>query len=250
MKTRTWRLSASTALVTLLVLEAGPAAGPAVAGEGPVTRLAISPGSRLWLEGTTNVGARWACRSERIEGVMELDAPSSVVVALIQRAIEAEPGELAAAGGELPAPRLRIRVPVTALGCGNPAMESDMRQALRAAEHPTIVYEYERVTGLAPLAGKTSGARRFDIGVEGELALAGSDRTVRTQVVGERLGAGLYQITGEMDLRMTDFGIEPPTALMGLIQARNQLRVRFDLRLRLDDELLRPAGERTRGGSR
>jgi polyisoprenoid-binding protein YceI len=160
-------------------------------------------------------------------------------VTLVERAVDAAPGELAQAGSDLPNPRLRLGVPVAALACGNRVMESDMRKALRAAEHPAIVYQYHRVTDLTPL-----GAHRFSIEVEGDLALAGSKRKVRTQVVGERLAQGLYRVTGEMNLRMTDFGIEPPTALLGMIKARNQLRVRFDLRLKLAEELRTEPGRR------
>jgi hypothetical protein len=226
MRTITWHRIAFTAGLSLLMtLGAGPA------GAGEVTRLAVAPGSRLGLEGTTNVSARWACQGERIEGAMEVDAPSSVVVTLVDRVVDAAPGELAETGDALPNPRLRIEVPVSAFACGNRVMESDMRRALRATEHPSIIYQYDRVTRLTPL-----GARRFNIEVEGDLALAGSKRRVRTQVVGERLAEGLYRVTGEMNLRMTDFGIEPPTALMGVIKARNQLRVRFDLRLKLAGE--------------
>ncbi|MGH9361260.1 MAG: hypothetical protein ACRD2T_05030, partial [Thermoanaerobaculia bacterium] len=53
---------------------------------------------------------------------------------------------------------------------------------------------------------------------------------------GERLGLGRYRITGALELKMTDFGIQPPTALMGLIRAGDGLRVRFDLRLALAEE--------------
>jgi hypothetical protein len=37
------------------------------------------------------------------------------------------------------------------------------------------------------------------------------------------------QLTGKQRLLMSDFGIDPPTALLGLIRARDRILVRFDL---------------------
>lgn len=222
----------ASARIFLIVLAASIAAAPA-AGGGAVTKLAVSPGSRIWLEGTTNVNAAWSCRGERIEGAMELDAPGSLVLELVEGAVAT--GELETAGARLRNPRLRLGIPVADLACGNRAMERDLRKALRAAEHPEIVYEHGRVTELEPIGEAGAGPHRFGIDVEGDLALAGSERRLRSRVVGERLARGVYRVTGELHLRMTDFGIEPPTALLGLVEASDRLSVRFDLRLALSD---------------
>ena len=37
-----------------------------------------------------------------------------------------------------------------------------------------------------------------------------------------------FRIRAEMPVRMTDFGITPPTALFGIVKARNELTVRFE----------------------
>ncbi len=34
---------------------------------------------------------------------------------------------------------------------------------------------------------------------------------------------------GSLDLKMTDFDVEPPTALFGLVKARNEITIRFHL---------------------
>jgi polyisoprenoid-binding protein YceI len=241
------RIAAAVGLVLpLLATGAAGAGGPAP--EPHVTRLEVAPGSRLWLEGTTNVNT-WSCRGERIGGRIEVDAPSGLVVELLERANQVASAEVTQAAAGLPNPRLRLIVPVAALACGNRAMERDLRRALRAGSHPSIVYDYERVTELA-VAGGGSGGRRFDLGVAGDLALAGTEREVRTTVAGERLAPGRFRITGTLDLKMTDFGIEPPVALMGLIRAGDRLRVRFDLRLALAEECRAALGALPAGAPR
>ena len=116
-----------------------------------------------------------------------------------------------------------LRVPVAALECGDDRMESDLREAVREVEHPSIAFS---VTGweLAPEADGFRGVAR------GRLTLAGVARDVEVAVRGEPDASGGVRAVGSTDLLMTSFGIEPPSALFGLIKARDRVEVRFDLR--------------------
>jgi hypothetical protein len=62
--------------------------------------------------------------------------------------------------------------------------------------------------------------------------LAGSSREVEVLVIAERLTRDRFRIRAELPLRMTDFGIQPPTALFGMVKAKDELLVRFDLTLK------------------
>lgn len=53
-------------------------------------------------------------------------------------------------------------------------------------------------------------------------------------VHGEVTASGVVRATGTVPFRMTDFGIKPPTAFFGLLKARDDVTVRFDLRVRQD----------------
>ena len=116
-----------------------------------------------------------------------------------------------------------LRVPVAALECGDDRMESDLRDAVREDQHPSIAFS---LTGwdLAPGAGGFRGVAR------GRLTLAGVARDVEVAVEGEPDASGGVRAVGRTDLLMTSFGIEPPSALFGLIKARDRVEVRFDLR--------------------
>lgn len=117
-----------------------------------------------------------------------------------------------------------LRVPVATLDCGDERMESDLRTAVREGEHPDIAFlltEWE----LAPEGEGFRGVAR------GELTLAGQVRPVEVAVRGEHDPSGGARATGRTDLLMTSFGITPPSAFFGLIKARDQVVVRFDLRV-------------------
>jgi hypothetical protein len=48
-------------------------------------------------------------------------------------------------------------------------------------------------------------------------------------VTTDRVDGGALRARGAVAMRMTDFGIKPPTGLFGLIRSRNEITVRFDL---------------------
>ena len=43
------------------------------------------------------------------------------------------------------------------------------------------------------------------------------------------LAVGALRVSGQVDILMTEFGLEPPTALLGLIKAKDRVTIRFDL---------------------
>ena len=63
----------------------------------------------------------------------------------------------------------------------------------------------------------------------GTITLAGEQRPVTVTAQGQRMDDGLVRIQGRHALRMTDFDIEPPTGLLGLVRAHDDIVVRFDL---------------------
>ena len=65
----------------------------------------------------------------------------------------------------------------------------------------------------------------------GTLAMAGRENTVRMNVVAVRLPDGSVEAQGEIPIRMSDFGITPPTAMLGAVRARDRVIVKFAMKL-------------------
>ena len=166
----------------------------AQAAEG--TRLTASTASAVVLDGSSNLAA-WRCRGTSVDALMVIAAP---------------PDDLDAVED------FRLRIPVSAFYCGNPIMESDLRRALKAQQHPMIEFSFVRGIGDR---------------IAGDLTLAGVTRRIELTVSAERLSPTRFRICAELPLRMTDFAIKPPTALFGAIRARDRLTVSFDLILEI-----------------
>lgn len=202
---RTRGIQASVALVALLSLGAAlPVGHPSPSPVPETVRLALRPGSRLWLEGDSNVHS-WKC-----------DATSFIPELRIERP----------AAGQAPVrvDRATLDVPVTLIECGHGKMNDNLRKALRSADYPSITFV---VTGADFFDTGEVGA--IELLAKGHLYVAGEGRDLQFQVSGTDTGDGALRIRGQVSIRMTDFGIKPPTAMMGLLKTKDEVMISFDL---------------------
>jgi polyisoprenoid-binding protein YceI len=129
-----------------------------------------------------------------------------------------DPGDAVVSAGTL-------RIPAARLDCRNNTMNDHMRKALKADAHPTITFilgTYDLVTV----------EERMKAEFTGTLALGGTTRdvTINADIVSE--SPGVLRVTGSYDLRMTEFGLKPPSLMLGTMKVHDLVKVRFDLMLK------------------
>jgi polyisoprenoid-binding protein YceI len=112
-----------------------------------------------------------------------------------------------------------ITIPATALKSEKEGLDKNMYKALKTNEHPEITFKLARVEGSGGLL-KASGT----------LQIAGIERQVTLPIKTARKGA-MLTVTGETDVLMTDYGIAPPKAMMGMIKCDPKIKVTFELAL-------------------
>lgn len=192
------------------------------------TTLAIAPESMLLLNGSSNV-ARWRCRGTTMSGAMEIDASIDKINEVIDRI---EDGNMSAwmsepSAGRFPQPRFDLRIPIESLRCtGGRPMERDLREAMKAGRNPFIHFQF---TGVSGAIEHDLDEHLYRAAVAGRLSLAGGSRDIELWVTAERLTNHRFRLRSRLPLHMSDFGIEAPTALFGLIHADDALAVEFDL---------------------
>lgn len=191
------------------------------------TRLVSDAPSRLVLQGSSNVAA-WRCSGTTLDGTMEVAAPLSHINKLIDRIEDGAIWQLTPQTATFPAPTFQLQVPVTTLRCGNRQMERDMYEALRSESFPSIDFTFQGLVGGIDhdIDGRTYRAK-----IKGVLSLAGARRSVSIDVDAQRISRDRFRLRAKLPLRMTDFRITPPTALFGMVKAKDELVVQFDLYL-------------------
>lgn len=189
-----------------LVLVATAALVVAAASAAQVTYAPVP--SEVWVEGTSTL------HDWRVEGG-EIDGTITVRPELLGEA--GEDGAIEAAAS--------VRIPVKGLESGKSKMNELMYRALEAEEHPFITYrldEFERL-------GRQDGAVRF--AAKGRLTVAGETRPSTLRGTVTVLDDGDLSVEAATTLRMTDFGIEPPKAMLGTIKTGDEIQVGFRWRL-------------------
>jgi polyisoprenoid-binding protein YceI len=98
-------------------------------------------------------------------------------------------------------------------------LDKNMYKALKVQEHPEITFRLVRFD----LTGKPAGAAKA-IGV---LRIAGVEREVAMDITTKQTASTLT-VQGRLDLLMTDYGIKPPTAMLGMLKTDPKVTVTFE----------------------
>jgi polyisoprenoid-binding protein YceI len=112
-----------------------------------------------------------------------------------------------------------VAIPVRSLSSPKEGIDKNMHKALKAQEHADIRF---RVTAL----DKTDAGYR----AVGLLTIAGVEKEVALDLQVQRTDATLA-ITGSTAFVMTDFGVTPPKAMMGVIKTNPNVQITVELLL-------------------
>jgi polyisoprenoid-binding protein YceI len=101
-------------------------------------------------------------------------------------------------------------------------MDNKTYEALKANDHPEILFTLAAPLRLVPV--RDCGTA---IPVKGNLWLAGVCKPVTMLVKTFEISRGTLQFEGYENLKMTDFGVKPPTALFGTMRASPDITIHF-----------------------
>jgi len=122
-----------------------------------------------------------------------------------------------------------VRIPVKAIkSAKGKLMDNKTYDAFDAERNPEIIFT---------LTGKKVNLASKTLVASGTLAMAGATKPIDVTLTYKLLSGGELQLTGSKKLLMTDFKMEPPTAMMGTIKVRNEVVVTFEMVLTLNNTL-------------
>ena len=178
------------------------------AGSAAAQSVTLAPGAQLAVDGDSTVRA-FSCKAQRVD-------------------VKLQPTDGASLSAEGLAQALRsfsLELPATQLDCSNETMNGHLREALKANEHPAIRFEMASYTAGAPQAD----GRRV-LRIRGNLTLAGATRPVELTAIASPTPTGL-RVQGRHALRMTEWGVKPPSLMLGTMKVKEAVAIRFDATL-------------------
>ena len=180
---------------------------PALAQNFNLTEVsfAVEPESRISIAGNSTVGA-FTCVSESITGSGRAGTSHP------------ETGD--------PFVEASLSTEVGAFDCGNGKMTSDLQKALKKDQHPSVSFTID--AGFARQAEESEPGDYY-LRVAGTMTIAGVTRPVAVELSAVREGFISFRVSGIHPMVMSDFGIDPPTALLGIIRTQDEIAVHFDV---------------------
>ena len=195
---------------TLLTVSALLAAtATAGAQSASAIRLRLDPASELTIEGTSSLHD-FHCKTNKLNAYVDVDPGYTKDLTKVARPIAA----------------VKVNIVVKTLTCGNGQMDRNMYNTLKADENQLIKYT---LSGYDILDG-TASPSAFTANTTGTLVVAGQEKPIAMKINAERLSDGKAVAQGEQKLRMSDFGISPPSFMFGRLKVGDQIKVKFNLK--------------------
>ena len=180
-------------------------------------RLASRPGSKVSMDGTSSIHD-WTVEGAIIRGSFEVE-PEFMTDKTLKSVKSLTTKEVN--------PKAELAIPVRSLKSGKQKMDEIMLEAMKSAEHKDIVYKLKEMVLKGDVAA--SGAAKFD--TKGELTVAGVTKPCDMEISLDRVDATKVKFSGMHKLKMTDFGIAPPSPEipgMDRIKTGDDLVIKFE----------------------
>ena len=184
------------AVVKALMIAGALVGFVAVTGFNAAPRnLTLAKESRLWLEGTSTVRS-FKCNATKIE-VAVVGEPTAAPADVVKSA--------------------SLTVPVAQLDCGNKTMNEHMRKALKAEANPQIAWKMTSY--------EVQGS---NVIIAGSLTIAGKENSIELRGTGSSEN-GVLRLKGSKQFKMTEYGVKPPSLMLGTMKVGDPVTVSFDL---------------------
>lgn len=151
--------------------------------------------SRLWFDGTSTVRS-FKCSATKVD-VAAMGEPTAAPAEIVKSA--------------------SLVVPVQQIDCGNKTMNEHMRKALKADQFQQISWSltsYEVQGSTVTLLGK--------------LTIAGKQNVIELKGTGSA-DNGVIRFKGSKQFKMTEYGVKPPSLMLGTMKVGDPITVSFDL---------------------
>ncbi len=179
-----------------------------------VKKVTLAPESALWLVGDSTLHP-FTSRTTTLNLSAEMNttasAATSTTHALLQK------GALS---------QLQLTIPVKGLKSKEAALDKNLYKALKEEKNPDILFRLSTYD----VSPSTVSAMHATLVANGTLTVAGKDQTIVLKMDAVQEETGLH-VEGHYPLLMSDYGIKPPTMMMGTIRVKDQVVIHFDLHL-------------------
>lgn len=118
--------------------------------------------------------------------------------------------------------KLKIEIQAESLKSGKRGMDKNTYKALKTEKFKNIIFVLTETNSIVGLGGEN-----YEVKANGNLTVSGVTKNV-TLDFNLNLKTNTITIKGEKTIKMTDYNIEPPKALLGTITTGDEITINFN----------------------
>ena len=122
----------------------------------------------------------------------------------------------------------KFDIKIKHLDCGKKKINKDLFKALKADDYPNITIQLKEVINQECNDLSICG-EWMDFEANTDITITCETKTIRIPILVKKLDTGSYRITGGTTLKLCDFDVKAPTAMLGLIKVKDEIDFNFDL---------------------
>ncbi|WP_372916705.1 YceI family protein [Salegentibacter sp.] len=171
-----------------------------VLGTAQSQNFKMQSSSDIKVEGTSNIHD-WELNAEKKSGSAVLESEDGKITGLQS---------------------LQATIPAESLKSGKGGMDKNTYKALNTDKHKNIEFKLDEVKDF-----QDTGNGTYNVKGVGTLKIAGVSKQIPLDFT-MKVDANSIKISGEKPLNMTDFKIDPPTAMFGTITTGEDVIIKFN----------------------
>ncbi len=122
-----------------------------------------------------------------------------------------------------------VGLDASSFDCGIAMMTSDFRKTIKSKSYPAIIIDF---ISFERAPSYTYGEEKFKGIIK--ISLGGTTKLFEMDCTIEASPSGIIHLKGGRDFTFSDFNLEPPKRMMGMVKVQQGLNVSFHLQLKLD----------------
>ena len=116
---------------------------------------------------------------------------------------------------------LIVEIPVKGIKSKEKLMDTKTYEAFNSDKNPTITFKSTEINSV-----KVDGSN-INVTVTGNLTMAGVTKKVALTAVGKIVKPGVYEFSGSIPVKMTDYKMKQPTAMLGMMKVGDDIKLKY-----------------------
>lgn len=116
---------------------------------------------------------------------------------------------------------LTVKIPVKSIISGEKLMDKKTYETFNEPKNPMILFDMTKVNSIQV------NENDITVNITGNLSMGGATKEVTLKATGKEVSPGKFTFEGALPIKMSDFKMKAPTAMLGTMKTKDQVVVNY-----------------------